>query len=828
MKTAPSIVRLIAEILAIVAPVECSVMFLLPLIAPGLGRSAESMLDAAMLTLGAAPLLLWRVRAWGVALASRMTADLAASEERARAALAVVSAYRAALVRHAIVAVTDPSGTITEVNDNFCRISGYSREELIGAKHSIVNSGFHPKAFWTDMWRTVAGRKWGVDVPTQAPTAADAKPSSTPDGGGTLHGGPPAGAPACPAPARSGPGPDGIWRAEVCNRAKDGTLYWVDTSIGPVRDEAGKTVGFVSIRFDITDRKQAESLLRYSYENLERHVAERTEMLAEAVHTAEAASRAKSEFLAHMSHEIRTPINGVAGMLSLLAGTSLDQQQQRFVDLARTSVGNLTSVINDILDFSKIEAGKLDIVHDDFNLVDAIEDVVQMLVPRAQEKGLEITCAVASCVPRRVRGDPDRLRQILTNLVGNAIKFTRRGAVVIRAVLDEASAPAGGDEGGALVRVTVSDTGIGIPQDRLDRLFKPFSQADSSTTREYGGTGLGLAICKRLAELMGGAIGVASEEGRGSTFWFTIAFAGARPLAGAAPGGAVPHSLAPHRLLLVGGSASQRDLLCEQCRSWGMRVSEAENSDQGLATLVHGAQTGDPFALAIVDSALGDAAPFELAAAVRRDPRLRGTTLLFQHPMTTPFDPGRLSAAGFLGDLATPVRQSQLLDALMIATASSGLAPAAPSAAEPLPHPSTPRAGGLRVLVAEDNEINQIVAREMLTRAGCEVEVVGNGRLAVDAVRRATFDLVLMDCQMPELDGYDATREIRRLEQDRSRTGGRRLPIVALTANAMQGDRERCLEAGMDDHVSKPIDPAQLFGVIDRVMRAGPGLPLAA
>ncbi len=700
-------------------------------------------------------LLAWGLgsgRTRALAIAHRMTFDVALMRDRAEHALRETEALRHTLNKHAIVSVADPGGRITDVNDMFCSISGYTREELVGQDHNLLNSGHHPKSFWVEMWRTVASGR--------------------------------------------------SWRGDVCNRAKDGSLYWVDSIIAPFRGSDGRIEKYVSIRNDITQRKRTVELQREK-------------------DSAEAANRAKSEFLAHMSHEIRTPLNGVIGMTELLLGTELTDQQRRYGELAKSSASALSTIINDILDFSKIEAGKLDLASGDFDLHRAVEEVVAMLAQLGLRKGLEVVCYIHPDVPVHVRGDGDRLRQIMVNLVGNAIKFTERGAVSVRL-----SCPA--SDGHGAVRFEIVDTGVGIPSDKMDRLFKAFSQAEASTTRIYGGTGLGLAISKRLVELMGGSIGVESEPGRGSTFWFTARFE--------APGEdrrAPQPSLDPTglRVLAVDDNPVQRETLREQIASWGIVASTASDGDEGLRLLSAAAEANSPFRVALVDGEMPGMDGFAFAAAVRSDERIRNTVLMILVSSHCSMNSNELRSMGFSGHMTKPVRQSQLFDAIMDAIAVADGGPprmakttgALRSTAEVASTPSR----NARILLAEDNEINQTVASEILMRCGYSCDVVPNGRSAVDAVHRHPYDLVLMDCQMPVMDGFEATREIRRREQEEQAAGSRdqRLPIVALTANAMMGDREKCLEAGMDDYVSKPVNPADLIQTIERLLqtRCAPG-----
>ncbi|CAG0989096.1 two-component system, NarL family, sensor histidine kinase EvgS [Phycisphaerales bacterium] len=580
----------------------------------------------------------------------------------------------------------------------------------------------------------------------------------------------------------------------------DGTVRWVAARGRVHDDESGQPDFMQGVVLDITDHKEAELLRRASLEH------ERA--------SADAANRAKSEFLAHMSHEIRTPLNGVIGMADLLLGTDLTPQQRRYAQLARTSAETLTTVINDILDFSKIEAGKMELVPIDFDLRHTVEDVMQVLAQTAAKKGLEVACHVHPDVPAHVRGDCDRLRQILINLVNNAIKFTNQGAVVLR-LLPESRA-----NGRVMVRFTVTDTGIGISRDRIDRLFRAFSQADASTTRVYGGTGLGLAISKKLAELMGGTIGVESEPDRGSTFWFTVAFEAERRPPRASPRPRLdPRTL---RVLAVDDNDIQREILREQIASWGLDAATAPDGERALELLATAARKDDPFRVAIVDSDMPVMDGFELAEAVKSRAEISGTVLMILLSVEEHIEPERLRAMGFAGHMTKPVRQSQLFDAIMnaIAVARQDPSPVMPDSG-PSPHPAPEPSGhaaSARVLVAEDNEINQIVAREILTKSGYRCDIVPNGREAIDALEAGPYDLVLMDCQMPVMDGFEAARLIR-ADEARSAPAARHIPIIALTANAMKGDRERCLEAGMDGYVSKPISPERLLEAIREALQ---------
>jgi CheY-like chemotaxis protein len=425
-----------------------------------------------------------------------------------------------------------------------------------------------------------------------------------------------------------------------------------------------------------------------------------------------------------------------------------------------------------------------------------------------------LVCRIDADVPIIVRADPDRLRQVLVNLVNNAIKFTDRGSVVVR-VTPESSSP-----GHAIVRFTVSDTGTGIAPDRLHRLFKAFSQADASTTRAYGGTGLGLVISKQISELMGGRIGVESEHGRGSTFWFTIDFA--VPAAPAAPPAWATVDPRNLRILAVDDSPVQRDALMHQLGVWGLRASAVESGDAALEAMLEAAAGGDPYRVALVDRDMPEMDGAELAMAARSRKELRGVVMMAMLTAEDAIEPDRLRAMGFSGFMSKPIRQSQLLDAIMDAIAASDRHAAPPVratevSAKTVGCPACPPVACLRILIAEDNEVNQIVTREVLTRSGYQCTVVPDGRAAVEHARSGLCDLVLMDCQMPVMDGFEATREIRKLEAAGSTR--QRIPIIALTANAMKEDRQRCIDAGMDAYASKPINPGELLETINRTVR---------
>jgi signal transduction histidine kinase/DNA-binding response OmpR family regulator len=584
-------------------------------------------------------------------------------------------------------------------------------------------------------------------------------------------------------------------------RKNDDSIVWIQFS-GIVSPEKGY---FEGMCIDVTDRKQAEKELFETNLKLEAAIEKANIMAVEGM----MASSAKSEFLANMSHEIRTPMNGVIGMTGLLLDTELTEEQRRYAETVQTSGESLLALINDILDFSKIEAGKMDMEIMSFDLQDMLDDFAVTLALKAQEKGLEFVCAADPQVPSLLRGDPGRLRQILTNLAGNAVKFTHKGEVAVRVMTESET------DQTVLLRFSVTDTGIGIPKDKLGLLFDKFTQADASTTRQYGGTGLGLAISMQLAELMGGHAGVESIENEGSEFWFTACLE--KQAGGMKTDMQIPADLLNTRVLIVDDNATNREILIIRLTAWGTRPAEVQDGPGALSALLVAAEEKDPFRLAIIDMLMPGMDGEALGRAIKSDKRLSDTRMVMLTSMGARGDARRFADIGFNAYLTKPVRHLDLHRALCLALGEN-------HGPDQMMHPIVTRHTDrtilnrfkdrkARILLAEDNITNQQVALGILKKLGLRADAVANGEEALKALENLPYDLVLMDVQMPVMNGLDATRKIRDPE---AFIFNHSIPVIAMTANAMQGDREKCLEAGMNDYVSKPVSPQTLAAVLDQ------------
>ena len=785
---------------------------------------------------------------------SRLISELVGEREKQRNRLDNLSF---ALDQHAIVSITDIGGAITYANDKFCEVSGYSRAELIGRNHRMLKSGVHALDMYEGLWRTITGGEaWRGELCNRKKdghhywVAATIVPLLDESGRPTeyiairtdISARKEAEAQladqllfskqlmdAIPIPIYH-KGTDGRYLG--CNRSfaeffgVDDIDAWLGTSVHTLLDpevaafhqakdlELFAHAGQQSYEMRAMPMRTGVRSLMYHKASLTRPdgsirgligaIVDMTdrylweEGLIRARDAAEAANRAKSDFLANMSHEIRTPMNGIIGMTDLALDTQLDEEQREYLQIVRSSSEALLTVINDILDFSKIEAGKLAIEEVGFDIQRTVAETLKTMALRAHEKGLELVSDMAAELPARVIGDPGRLRQIVLNLVGNAIKFTEKGEIVVRLAADAI------DGQRATIRVSVCDTGVGIAPEKQAHIFDAFAQEDTSTTRKYGGTGLGLTISKRLVQLMGGRLWVESQPGRGSTFFFTLELG----VDATEPSAAQPAGLSGRSALIVDDNAVNREVLARLLQRWGMNATVVASGEAAIAML-----SSQPVPDAVLlDMHMPGMDGFAVGEWIRAQDSMKSLPVLILSSGAMRGDAQRCRDIGLDGYFPKPVAEEELHAALGKLFGQAGISDAASELITR--HQQRDRQPALEVLLVEDNPVNQRLAMRVLEKWGHRVTLAADGQLALDALAQRTFDVVLMDMQMPVMGGIEATHEIRRRE---AAMGKPRLPIIAMTANAMQGDREACLEAGMDDYIAKPIkaaDLAQKLGVL--------------
>ena len=658
------------------------------------------------------------------------------SNKKIQQALDNLAEQSFALDQHAIVEITDIKGDIIFANEKFIAISGYSHDELIGQNHRITNSGYHSDEYFKNMYFTITSGK--------------------------------------------------VWHGEICNKAKNGQLYWVDTTIVPFNDENGKPKTYISIRTNITARKQAEK------------------ELIKARDAAEDAARMKSEFLANMSHEIRTPMNGIIGMTELLLKTDLNTKQRTYAETTLNSSDALLTIINDILDFSKIEAGKLELEEIPFDLQMLVTDVAELMAVKCRSNNLDMLLRYKPGTPRTVIGDPGRIRQILLNLLSNAVKFTEHGHVLL--MLEQCNETSDTTE----IHVSVQDTGIGIPKNKQSSIFNQFDQVDGSTTRKYGGTGLGLSISSQLCGMMGSSITVTSKEGEGSTFSFimklhknnkkhikkTLRLSDYDLLKGL-------------KTLIVDDIKTAQIIIKEQLAKLNMHIEAANSGEQALDMLLAAAKQEQPFDIVLTDFCMPKMDGEALARHISDNENLQQTILVLitSHPRQD--DGKRLTALGFNGYLTKPTHAQEIPELLSAIFSAKNNHTEIPLVTRhtiqevKIYEQDTPLYTGIHILLAEDNAVNQLVASEMLESYGCKVTIAANGIEVINLIKQQhCFDLIFMDCQMPEMDGFEATQNVRKHENEKMIT---KTAIIALTASAMIGDKDKCLAVGMDDYLTKPI-----------------------